>query len=64
MLHTWAIWFDEASRALYAVVGAHLGDNATWTGAVYSSTDGCRSWSLLADKSDGVGDYRTYDMVG
>ena len=64
MLHTWAKWFDEASRALYAVVGAHLGDNATWTGAVYSSTDGCRSWSLLADKSDGVGDYRTYDMVG
>jgi len=64
VLHTWAIWFDEASRALYAVVGAHLGDNATWTGAVYQSTDGCRSWSLVADKRDGVGDYRTYDMVG
>jgi hypothetical protein len=64
VLHTWAIWFDEASRALYAVVGAHLGDNVTWTGAVYSSTDGCRSWSLVADKSDGVGEYRTYDMVG
>jgi hypothetical protein len=64
VLHTWAIWFDEASRALYAVVGAHLGDNATWTGAVYRSTDGCRSWSLVADKSDGIGDYRTYDMVG
>jgi hypothetical protein len=64
VLHTWAIWFDEASRALYAVVGAHLGDNATWTGAVYRSTDGCRSWSLVADKRDDVGDYRTYDMVG
>ena len=64
VLHTWAIWFDEASRALYAVVGAHLGDNVTWTGAVYRSTDDCRSWSLVADKSDGVGDYRTYDMVG
>ena len=30
---------------LYAVVGAHLGDNETWTGAVYRSTDGCNSWS-------------------
>ena len=64
VLHTWAIWFDEASRGLYAVVGAHLGDNVTWTGAVYRSTDDCRSWSLVADKRGGVGDYRTYDMVG
>ena len=64
VLHTWAMWFDEASRALYAVVGAHLGDNVTWTGAVYRSTDDCRSWSLVADRANGVGDYRTYDMVG
>ncbi len=67
--HTWAIWFDEASRAIYAVVGAYRGDihdctGDTCTGAVYRSTDECNSWSLVADRDDDVGNYRTYDMVG
>ena len=67
--HAWAIWFDEASRAIFAVVGAYRGNlhncaNETCTGGVYRSTDGCNSWSLVADRDNGVGDYRTYDMVG
>jgi hypothetical protein len=64
VLHTWAIWSDKVTRELYAVVGAHLGDQLTWTGAVYRSTDDCASWSLVADKSRGVGNYRTYDLIG
>ena len=67
--HTWAVWFDEVSRTIYAVVGAYRGyihdcANKTCTGAVYRSTDGCNSWSLVADRDDSVGAYRTYDMVG
>jgi len=64
VIHAWGEWFDPASNTLYTIVGAHLGDYKTWTGGVFSSTDAGANWTQLADRDQGVGEYRTYDIIG
>ncbi|NUQ39624.1 MAG: hypothetical protein HUU23_17930 [Caldilineales bacterium] len=64
VLHTWGLWFDGSAGQLYAATSAHAGDNATWLGAIYRSSDMGASWERIADAADGIGDYRTYDVSG
>lgn len=60
VMHTWGLWRDADGRLL-AAVGRHLGDNATWAGGIFASTDDGLTWTLDADP--GLGAYRTYDVM-
>jgi len=64
VLHTWGLWFDHSAGQLYAAASAHAGDNATWLGVLYRSSDMGVSWERIADAGDGIGAYRTYDVIG
>ena len=64
VLHSWGLWFDVDDDTLYAAVSSHLGNDETWTGEVFSTTDQGASWTRLANRDDGVGQYRTYDIIG
>lgn len=64
VLHAWGVWFDEDSDILYTAVSSHLGDNQTWTGEVFSSTNQGENWVRVGNNQDGLGDYRTYDVIG
>ena len=64
VIHTWGSWYDAENGILYAAVSSHLGDNATWTGEIFSSTDQAQTWTRVATATHGVGDYRTYDVIG
>ena len=61
VIHTWGL--ESTPDGLYAAVSSHTGDYKTWTGEVFRSTDMGQSWTRMADKNDGVGDYRTYDII-
>jgi hypothetical protein len=61
VIHTWGL--ESTSAGLYAAVSSHLGDYRTWTGEVFRSVDMGRSWTRVADKNDGAGAYRTYDII-
>jgi hypothetical protein len=71
-LHTWGMWWvDVAGGILYAATGGHMGDwpppdqhDEHWTGRVFASSNDGDDWTLLADLDAGVGDYRTYDIIG
>lgn len=64
VIHSWGLWFDEKDGALYAAVGSYSRDRRDWSGKVFRSTDQAKTWVLLADRDDGVGKYRTYDVIG
>jgi len=61
VIHTWGM--ASTPEGLYAAVSSHTGDYKTWTGEVFTSTDLGKNWTRIADKNDGVGDYRTYDII-
>jgi photosystem II stability/assembly factor-like uncharacterized protein len=61
VIHTWGM--ESTTNGLYAAVSSHLGDYKTWTGEVFRSTDRGANWTRVADKTSGVGDYRTYDII-
>jgi len=61
VIHTWGL--ESAANGLYAAVSSHLGDYQTWTGEVFRSDDQGESWMRMANKDDGVGNYRTYDII-
>jgi hypothetical protein len=61
VIHTWGL--ESTSAGLYAAVSSHLGDYKTWTGEVFRSADRGESWARMADKNDGTGAYRTYDII-
>lgn len=64
VIHSWGAWWDAANSQLYAAVSAHLGDYTTWSGQIFSTDDPANGWTLLADRDDGVGQYRSYDIIG
>lgn len=64
VIHSWGVWADEDQDVLYTAVSSHLGDNATWTGEVFSSTNQGADWVRVGNYLDGLGDYRTYDIIG
>lgn len=61
VIHTWGL--ESTPAGLYAAVSAHMGDYETWTGEVFRSQDDGETWEKMADKDDGVGSYRTYDII-
>ena len=61
VIHTWGL--ESTSAGLYAAVSSHTGDYKTWTGEVFRSDDLGDSWTRIADKTDGAGHYRTYDII-
>jgi hypothetical protein len=63
VIHAWRVWYDESDDAVYVVTGSHIGDFATWTGEIWRSTDLGASWARFANYADGVGDFRTNDIV-
>jgi alkaline phosphatase len=64
VIHAWGAWYDIDDDVLYAAVSSHLGDSKTWTGEVFRSDDRAVSWTRVATKTSGVGNYRTYDITG
>ena len=64
VIHSWGLWYDASRQWLYAAVSSHLGDYSTWSGEIFVSDNDAQSWTRLADKEDGVGDYRTWDIIG
>ena len=64
VIHSWGTWYDTDSDILYAAVSAHLGDNTTLTGEIFSSTNQAADWSRVGNYIDGLGNYRTYDVIG
>lgn len=64
VIHGWGTWFDPGDGAVYLAASAHLGDFETWTGEVWRTRDTGATWELVADRSDSVGDFRTYDVIG
>jgi alkaline phosphatase len=64
VIHTWGSWFDVENDVLYAAVSSHLGDNATWTGEIFNSTNQSADWTRIGNYQDGLGHYRTYDVIG
>ena len=63
VIHSLRLWYDAPEDAVYVTTGSHRGDFATWTGEIWRSADFGASWSKIADSDDGVGDYRTTDIV-
>jgi len=61
VIHTWGL--ESTAAGLYVATGAHEGDYQTWTGEVFFSDDLGENWELIADKTAGVGAYRTYDIT-
>jgi hypothetical protein len=57
-IHCLGLWHDNTN--LYAAIGAHTGDSATWRGRVLKSTDDGATWTQTVD----VNDYRIYDVIG
>lgn len=64
VIHAWGVWIDEVEDIVYTAVSAHLGDNETLTGAVFSSTNQGNDWVQVGNYQDGLGAYRTYDIIG
>ena len=56
-IHTWGLCHDGDGN-LWAAVGAHAGDNATWQGRVLRSADDGLTWDVNVQ----VNDYRAYDI--
>ncbi|RUA17560.1 MAG: hypothetical protein DSY55_01970 [Clostridia bacterium] len=61
VIHTWGE--ESTAEGLYAAVSSHQGDYKTWTGEVFRSDDLGDSWTRLANKDEGIGVYRTYDII-
>lgn len=59
-IHAWDLWVEPDGTLLVAV-GRHLGDQRTWAGGIYASTDDGQTWTLDADPA--LGRYRTYAVA-
>lgn len=69
MVHGWGNWYDVENDALYYVGSGHMADaaesnDATPTGLLFKTTDFGETWTKVADRNNGIGLYRTYDIIG
>ncbi len=64
VLHGWGVWYDAGEGATYLAASAHPGDFLTSIGQIWRTGDEGAHWELVADGGDGVGAYRTYDVMG
>lgn len=64
VIHGWGTWVDSWDRAIYVAVSSHLGDFQTWTGEIWRTVDTGAHWERVAARDEGVGEFRTYDVIG
>ncbi len=69
VVHGWGSWYDKNNQTLYYAGSSHLADapiktDATTTGVIYKTNDFGENWELVANRDDGVGLYRSYDVIG
>lgn len=68
-VHGWGSWYDETNNILYYAGSGHMADtpalaDVSSTGLIYSTLDFGQTWIKIADRTNGIGDYRTYDIIG
>ncbi len=59
VIHMWGLYVD-ANGVIYAAVSSHIGDNLTWFGEIFKSTDGGNTFVSTSH----LGDYRAFDVFG
>ncbi len=69
VVHGWGSWFDTTTNTFYYAGSGHMADtesrtDATTTGFIFKTTNSGQTWTKVADRSDGIGLYRTYDIIG
>ncbi len=69
VVHGWGSWDDTTNNTLYYAGSGHMADteeknDATTTGLLFKTTDLGETWIKVADRNDGIGLYRTYDVIG
>ena len=62
--HAFGVWYNTTGDAVYVATSSHPGDFETSVGGIWRSEDRGAHWTRIADDEDGVGDYRTYDVLG
>lgn len=62
VIHSWGLWSDENEAALYTAVS--LSPTGGDGGGVFSSTNQAQTWTQVADPASGIGQNRTYDIIG
>ncbi|MCP4166079.1 MAG: hypothetical protein GY759_09325 [Chloroflexi bacterium] len=75
VIHSWGLWYDGAGTHYAAVSSCdenisppnNTTCNGNYQGKVFNSTDSGVTWNQLArgdNPDNGVGQYRTYDIIG
>lgn len=69
VIHGWGSWYDKNNQTLYYAGSAHLADTplktkATATGVLYKTKDFGATWEQVANRDNGIGLYRSYDVIG
>lgn len=69
VVHGWGSWFDKDTNTLYYAGSGHLADtpdvnNATPSGLLFKTNDLGKAWVQVANRADGIGNYRTFDVLG
>jgi hypothetical protein len=64
VIHSWGAWYDEESEQIYVGVGLNDGQQESFSGGVFVTETFGETWRVVADGSQGVGLYRTYDVLG
>lgn len=71
VIHWWGWWYDFAKEKLFLATSNILPDgepgrpntgSTSWY--IFSSIDTWETWEEVAKKEDGVGNFRTYDIIG
>ena len=63
VFHAWGVWYDGADDVVYVAASSHRGDSVS-VGGIWRTADLGVHWARIATNDDGVGDYRTYDVLG
>jgi hypothetical protein len=67
--HGWGGWYENETDTYYYAGAGTLGDGQTiqesvLTGQLFVSHRMGQDWTLLSDRSNGIGNYRTFDIIG
>jgi alkaline phosphatase len=62
VIHSWGLWADASAGALYTAVS--FSPDGGDGGGVFRSSTQAQTWTKIADSAGGVGQNRTYDIIG
>lgn len=62
VIHSWGLWADAMDGALYTAIS--FSPDGGDGGGVFHSTNQAQTWTKIADSASGVGQNRTYDIIG